>query len=273
MAKSGKSWKEVITQVLYGSDSAMHYTDIAEKVAELQLKTDLGANPAASVVAVISQDINSNGNESIFVRAQQRGYYMLNMQSPQLGKLAQKKVKTVAEPAKSGPDTVVPAVIGSFGMYWRRDFVAWKQRPKLLGQQQLKSAHVDFADQIGIYLLHSETGVVYVGRTTDQPMGTRLFQHTQDRLNGRWMRFSWFGLKAVADSGSLNPPDLANLDSGAVISGMEAVLIEGLEPPQNRRAGDGLTGIEYIQIKDPEIDRKEKQKTMEEIIRSYNAQH
>jgi hypothetical protein len=37
----------------------------------------------------------------------------------------------------------------------------------------------------------------YVGRVTDQLLGRRLYQHTVDRLNGRWNRFSWFGVYLV----------------------------------------------------------------------------
>jgi hypothetical protein len=37
---------------------------------------------------------------------------------------------------------------------------------------------------------------------------------------------------------------------------MEAVLIEALEPRQNRKRGDDLSGVEYIQKEDPEISRR-----------------
>ena len=35
---------------------------------------------------------------------------------------------------------------------------------------------------------------------------------------------------------------------------MEALLIEGLEPPRNRRQGDGFNVVEFMQAKDPEIE-------------------
>lgn len=34
---------------------------------------------------------------------------------------------------------------------------------------------------------------------------------------------------------------------------MEALLIEGLEPPQNRRRGDDFDGVEYLQAEDQRI--------------------
>jgi hypothetical protein len=34
---------------------------------------------------------------------------------------------------------------------------------------------------------------------------------------------------------------------------MEALLIEGLEPPQNRRRGDDFRAVEYLQAEDREL--------------------
>jgi len=41
-----------------------------------------------------------------------------------------------------------------------------------------------------------------------------------------------------------------------LVSTMEALLIEGLEPPQNRRRGDGFNATEFIQATDPEVERR-----------------
>ena len=38
-----------------------------------------------------------------------------------------------------------------------------------------------------------------------------------------------------------------------VIVTFEALLIETLEPPLNRRRGGNLSGVEYLQVADPEI--------------------
>lgn len=97
--------------------------------------------------------------------------------------------------------------------------------------------------------------MVYAGRTTDQTLGIRLRQHTTDRLNGRWDRFSWFGVDRVTDSGKLetNAADAYNLEM--LIVTMEALLIEGLEPPQDRRRGDDFKAIEFLQVEDPEFER------------------
>lgn len=62
---------------------------------------------------------------------------------------------------------------------------------------------MDFNKQLGIYLLYDGREVIYIGRTTDRPLGRRLFEHTSDRMAARWDRFSWFGLLPVMETGAL----------------------------------------------------------------------
>ena len=109
----------------------------------------------------------------------------------------------------------------------------------------------------GVYLLHDGNKVVYVGRKTDQPLGLRLKQHTSDRLNGRWDRFSWFGIFGVSEDGRLakKTADVFNIDN--LIATMEALLIEGLEPPQNRKRGDDFSAVEFLHVADPEIQKSQ----------------
>src|ERR1700690_3093194 len=64
-----------------------------------------------------------------------------------------------------------------------------------------------------------------------QPLGVRLRQHTLDRLNGRWGRFSWVGVYPVAETGALDTDAIGAYDLTMLIVTMEALLIEGLEPP------------------------------------------
>ena len=134
--------------------------------------------------------------------------------------------------------------------------VIWDSSPKLLGQQQ-NAEVVDFGPQKGIYILHDGRGTVYVGRTTDQPLGRRLGQHTTDRLNGRWDRFSWFGLLAVEENGELSSRVALRTDEAVVIAALEALLIEALEPPQNRKRGDDFRAVEYLQVADPKLEERQ----------------
>ncbi len=119
-------------------------------------------------------------------------------------------------------------------MSWRRELAGWSP-PCLLGQQQSDSKPVDFSKQRSVYLLHDRRDVVYVGRIVDQKLGDRLKQHTTDQLNGRWDRFSWFGIFRVRNDGTLGTDIEHTIDDEILIATMEALLIEALEPPQNRK--------------------------------------
>lgn len=46
---------------------------------------------------------------------------------------------------------------------------------------------------------------------------------------------------------------------------LEALLIEALEPPQNRKRGDDFSAIEYIQDLDSELREREIQNTLRTI--------
>lgn len=239
MAELG--WKEAIIKVLTKAKEPMHYTDIAQAIAAEGLKTKVGATPAASIAATISFSFQNEGDSSPFIKVS-RGYFALKdkKQEPKLD--------------EEGEET---GFLNAFGMYWKRDNVVWKNNPKLMGLQQGSNKTVDFCNQKGVYLLHDGSKVVYVGRTTDQPLGARLNQHTFDRLNGRWDRFSWFGIFPVSDDGSLKQTPPANLNVDDLIATMEALLIEGLEPPQNRKRGEDFSAVEFLQTPDPEIKKNQ----------------
>ena len=109
--------------------------------------------------------------------------------------------------------------------------------------------------------------VVHVGRSTDQPLGVRLRQHTADRLNGRWDRFSWFGIHPISENGTLLKNSSTQYGIDMLIVTMEALLIEGLEPPQNRKRGDDFRAAEFQQTEDPEIGKARIRLLLEEIQR------
>ena len=81
-----------------------------------------------------------------------------------------------------------------------------------------------------------------------------------------WTRFSWFGVFPVEEDGSIKKfPDFLKLDISIVIATMEAVLIEGLEPRQNRQRGDDFQAIEFLQYEDPNLQLERKLTVMEEL--------
>lgn len=84
----------------------------------------------------------------------------------------------------------------------------------------------------------------------------------RDRPNGRWDRFSWFGLRAVDDAGRLGDMEFS-ASPPQVIALMEALLIEAPEPPLNRKRGDDFSGIEFLQVEEPELASDQKKQMLE----------
>jgi hypothetical protein len=48
---------------------------------------------------------------------------------------------------------------------------------------------------------------------------------------------------------------------------LEAILVEALEPRQNRKRGDDLSQVEYIQVEDPVIRRRTLKAAFDEAMR------
>lgn len=254
------TWRKAIVQVLQSHAEPMHYADIAAEIQDRGLRTNLGATPANSVASIITKEIKKKGDKADFEKVD-AGTYRIRPGSPFAKKTQQANRSKKA--ASTDKDQV--GFVNAFGIYWQRSWVDWK-KPQLLGQQQKGATNVDFAEQKGVYLLHDVNGVVYVGRCTERYLSQRLKEHTADRLNGRWDRFSWFGVRPVTEKGKLKNIDLSKLTDSDIIVTMEALLIEGLEPRQNRKRGDDFRGVEYLQVRDPSIEGKELLSTLQELL-------
>lgn len=251
MAKDEMTWHQAIDKVLSETKTPLHYTEITERILAQKLRKSFGATPAATVNAQISNSIKNDGDSSPYIRVA-KGTFGLKKQTP---------AKDV-QPPHLAPD--VPEseegeeqykIVTSFGMYWRRSAVDWTSTTKLLGIYPNADKPVDFYKQLGIYLLYDGREVIYVGRTTEQPLGKRLYQHTSGRFAERWDRFSWFGLLPITAEGGIGTLPQA-YDAATLIPALEAILIESLEPRQNRKRGDDLEAVEYIQRIDPELEKK-----------------
>ena len=265
MEIKNKPWKEAIIEVLQQTKEAMHYADISKEIQKRQLRSKFGATPASSVNTAINDSINKDGEDSPFIKVD-AGTFILRTalaasKSP-LGKTASDSREDVVaqEAAETG------GIIKAFGMFWKRDSVDWISKPVLMGQQQEGADPVNFSDQYGVYLLHDGREVIYVGRMTEKRLAARLSEHTRDRLNGRWDRFSWFGLLAVTKEGKLAETKSLSISQEDIIVTLEALLIEGLEPRQNRKRGDAFRAVEYIQDQDPELLKKRQKHLMREVI-------
>jgi hypothetical protein len=255
------TWREAIDKVLGAATTPLHYKEIAERIIVNGLRTSLGATPAATVNAQISTSIKHDG-ASPYVRVAKGTFALAKFSAVAASPIKDKLTPSIEESDESEEQY---DIVSSFGMFWRRDAIQWAATPKLLGMQQLGATPVDFNKQLGIYLLYDGREVIYIGRTTDRPLGRRLFEHTFDRLAARWDRFSWFGLLPVSESGQLGSLP-ATYEAAKMIPALEAILIEALEPRQNRKRGDDLSAVEFIQREDPEIQKKRVKASLEAAI-------
>lgn len=255
---SEMTWRKAIDKVLGSSASPLHYNEITERIISEGLRKNLGATPAATVNAHISASIKHDGDSSPYVRVS-KGTFAMRPGASGVSIVSPKLTPDVSESEESEEQY---EIITSFGMFWRKEAVDWTRTPKLLGMQKIGATPVDFYKQLGIYLLYDGREVLYVGRTTDRPLGRRLYEHTIDRMSERWDRFSWFGLLPVSDSGQIGSLPEA-YDAATLLPALEAILIEALEPRQNRKRGDNLEAAEYLQKADPEIEKKKVKATLD----------
>lgn len=57
----------------------------------------------------------------------------------------------------------------------------------------------------------------------------------------------------------------ASYPAEKLIPALEAILIEALEPRQNRKRGDDLAAVEYSQKTDPDIDKRKAKALIDRI--------
>lgn len=250
-------WRAAIDEVLREEGGALHYAEIAERIVDRGLRESVGATPHSTVNALISTSLKNDGPASPYLRVG-RGEYMLRERET-------KSPDGTLSASALDKDGDNPPPVCSFGMYWDRAKVHWTSNPKLLAIQQSGADRVDMSGQKGVYLLHDHREVIYVGRSIDRLLGARLWDHTRDRLSSRWQKFSWFGTRPLKEDGEL---DIAaeSIDSALFIVAMEALLIEAVEPRQNRRQGDGFKAAEFLQVEDPHLESERKRRYIQDLV-------
>jgi hypothetical protein len=256
-----RTWQSAIQIVLAASPTPLHYEEITKRIVTQKLRASLGATPASTVNANISNSIKWDGKSSPYLRVD-KGVYALRTDAPGITVEAQNLAPDVSESTDVEEQY---EIVTSFGMYWRRNAIEWVATPKLWGMQQIGATPVDFYKQLGIYLLYDGREVIYVGRATERALGKRLFEHTLDRLSTRWDRFSWFGLLPVSEAGQLGSLP-TSYKAATIIPALEAILVEAVEPRQNRKRGDDLGAVEYLQRVDPEIEKRRIKATLDAAL-------
>jgi transcriptional regulator with XRE-family HTH domain len=250
-AKDMYNWQDAIERVLRDSGKPVHYVEIAQAIIDNKYRVNVTATPDRAVSAILSKSIKTKKEKSPFV---QDGDGMYSLRT---AKTKQKAPESRDEAKESAAEM---GLIRSFGILWDREFVDWATSvPRLLGVKQAGSKPVNFAEQAGIYVLYDQSRPIYVGQAGDKRLAARLKEHTRGRFASRWNRFSWFGVRDVnPESGELEAtPNRQEVSPGVLITTMEALLIESLEPTQNRRGGD-YNAVEFIQEEDPNIKERQR---------------
>lgn len=250
------TWRQAVLQILDEATEPMYYGDIADEILNRGLKTTVGKTPNYTVAGIIS-DFRNEGMD--VVKTQPGVFYLRKEQTP----LPDVTV-IESDDELDATDVTQNLAVAAYGLYWERDKVDWSAR-RLLGYDVSPDPNqtINFADQQGVYLLHSWQSVVYIGKTAARESG--LFQRLQNHHNrqvwsGKWERFSWFGLRRVDENGIIvDGPDTASKD--VVTALIEAVLIETLRPSFNHQRGNFM-GTLYRQAIDPNIARARAQEIL-----------
>ena len=241
MSTQEPSWRDAALEVLDDADEPLHYNEITLLIGEKGIRQLSGKSPARTV----NRELNLLVQASTVV-ATGSGYYAL----PQTAQRSQEAAAAEDEAAEEAADDPQRLTVKAYGLHWDRTLVDWSPtKGQLWGQRDDNSSPVNFADQDGIYLLHSWNEIVYVGQTLtrkgDAGLYNRLRSHHADRdkrKSDRWDTFSWFGFKAVDERMNLLAAPPAG-DLASVIDVVEAMFIEALMPRLNMQSGRGSKAL------------------------------
>lgn len=139
-------------------------------------------------------------------------------------------------------------LITSFGVLWRRDWVAWSRTPVLLGRRTTKPDEIDLSDQRGVYVLLHDSEVIHVGTCVHRGLAQMLNAHTFDRLSNRWDRFSWFGLRLPPSEEGMDDDVPVVCDRTALADALQLLMSETLQPRVCAYPWKERVAVEYIQI-------------------------
>ena len=231
------SWQDAVLKILSTANEPMDYNEITRQIDETGLRTLTGATPATTV------------NRTLCILLEQgkvvrtgRGLYAVQ-ETAKRSEEQEAAEEIAAEKAAADPNQLT---VKAYGLYWARNIVDWDPvRGQLWGQQNESASPVNFANQKGLYFLHSWNEIVYVGQTFTSGVEAGLYgrlriHHTDrdKRKSDRWDTFSWFGFRSVDEKGELGePPSEGKLAS--VIDVIEAMFIEALMPRLNMQTGRG----------------------------------
>lgn len=116
------TWRKAIEKILSEAPGAVHYKDITDKIVEDGLRTSLGATPAATVSAYLTNAIKKEAGECPFQKVG-KGLYIWKKRAG----ITQLPEITPTEEDENTEEQQYD-VISSFGMFWRRARMAVTSR-------------------------------------------------------------------------------------------------------------------------------------------------
>ena len=255
MAIGKLTWQQAAIEVLKTEGKPLRTTDVGALIAERQLTASVGAAPTQQA-SVALRTLLKTGE----IRQVGKLYAL-----PEIADQAIKAAAAEADADYEASTDENRLTVKAYGLYWSRNFVDWSlANGRLLGRSTVATETVDFADRDGIYLLHNGNEVAYVGKsytpasTAQHGLYRRLKDHNEHhRRTDRWDTFSWFGFGPVDPEDGRLLPAPGNATLSDVINRVEAILIEGLMPRLNMRAGEDskewLEPSQYFQVEDPNL--------------------
>lgn len=149
MTTGNLTWEQAAFRILQEAREPLHYRDIGDRIVAQNLTRSVGANPANQANVALHKLFREG-----HIRKIGRGLFAL----PEIA-------DQVAEAEAEADEAIVSGrlTVGAYGLYWNRSLVDWEvtSNGRLLGTTG--GSTVDFADQDGIYLLHTGNEIVYVG--------------------------------------------------------------------------------------------------------------
>ena len=146
--------------------------------------------------------------------------------------------------------------ITHYGLFWSERDVFWgrqKNPGQLLGRENAqreqlgattkaeREKYKDFREYVGLYCLHSDNQILYIGETglgTQGHLFDRLKQHRKGTMAGRWDRFSWFGRETCEGKTSIE----------SALKQLEAITIAIINPGFNKQSGAFADAKQVFQI-------------------------
>ncbi len=283
------TWEDAVLQILKESTEPMYYGDITDVILRRGLKTTVGKTPNYTVAGVISKLRSDVSNGIDIIKTQPGVFYLRSKSSVSSNDTSAETDDELDASAETDDELDASAetddeldasaetddeldatdapqnlAVAAYGLHWERDKVDWSTH-RLLGYDidPAPDQAIDFANQQGVYLLHSWQSVVYVGKTAAREGG--LFQrlhnhHSRQIWSGKWERYSWFGLRRVDEAGNI-VDSLKTASKEVVTALIEAVLIETLRPSFNNQQGNYM-GTLYRQAIDPNIAKARAQQVL-----------